>query len=319
MRFIDNIVKEYESYSPELTKREDFEEFWNRTIDLSNSVKLNANIEEVNYPSPYMKVYDLTYQGYDGTNIKGWYLIPLFVKEKKLPCLIQYHGFTCGRGLPHEYMSWVMMGMAVVVVECRLQGGDTGSNVMYEGGLFMNVNSLGILDKEKYYYRAVYMDAMRAIDFAMADSRIDKKKIVLNGGSQGGALVMAIAALDDRASLAMADVPSNSNIEARIEGEHGSFSCLTDYIRRFPDRIDKVYDTISYFDTMNMAEKIKCPVLASVGLKDTTCPAKLYYATYNRITAKKQMEVYPFNGHDGCGNVHMQKKLEFLKKYTMIG
>jgi cephalosporin-C deacetylase len=59
-------------------------------------------------------------------------------------------------------------------------------------------------------------------------------------------------------------------------------------------------------------------VLASVGLKDNICPAKHYYATYNRITAPKEIEVYPFNGHDGCGNVHMQKKLEFLKKHNMI-
>lgn len=319
MKYIDDRIKEYESYMPELTKKKDFDEFWDRTIALSKSVELNAKLEEQEYPSPYIRVYDLTYDGYDGTKIKGWFLIPMFTKTKKLPCLIHYHGFTGGRGVPHDYMSWLMMGMAVVAVECRLQGGDTGSNADYEGGLFQNVNSLGIMDKENYYYRAVYMDCMRAIDFVASNEKIDSSRIVLHGASQGGALVMAMAALDDRPKLAMADVPSNSNIEARIEGEHGSFACLTDYLRRFPDRVDAVYDTISYFDTMNMADKIKCPVLASVALKDNICPAKYYYATYNRITAPKEIVVYPFNGHDGCGNVHMQKKLEFLNRYTMIG
>lgn len=319
MRFIEDRVKEYESYIPELTKKVDFDEFWEKTIALSKSVDLNAKLTECDYPSPYIKVYDLTYQGYDGTSIKGWFMIPLFAKKKKLPCLIQYHGFTGGRNLPHEYMPWLMMGMAVVAIECRLQGGDTGSNVEYTGGLVTNVNSLGILDKDKYYYRAVYMDCMRAIDFAVSNEMIDSAQIVLHGASQGGALVMAMAALDNRPALAMADVPSNSNIEARIEGEHGSFTCLTDYLRRFPERWEQVYETVSYFDTMNMADKIKCPVYASVALKDSTCPAKCYYATYNRITSSKEIEVYPFNGHDGCGNVHMQKKIEFLKKYSIIG
>ncbi|BCN31616.1 acetylxylan esterase [Anaeromicropila herbilytica] len=319
MRFVDDRKKEYELYLPELTKREDFEEFWRQTITLSKSVTLGVTLEKVDYPSPYVDVYDLTYKGYDGTDIKGWYMIPKFTKSEKLPCLIHYHGFTNGRNLPHEYMPWIMMGMVVIVMECRLQGGDTGSNVNYPGGLFHNVNSLGILDKSKYYYRAVYMDAMRAIDFAVSCENVDSSKIILHGASQGGALVMAMAALDERAALAIADVPSNSNIEARIEGEHGSFQCLTDYIRRYPNRWDTVYETVSYYDTMNMADKIKCPVLASVALKDNICPAKCYYATYNRITAQKDIVVYPFNGHDGCGMVHMQKKLEFIKEHRMIG
>jgi cephalosporin-C deacetylase len=319
MKYVDDKKREYESYLPKLTKREDFDEFWSQTITLSKNVSLGATLEKVDYPSPYVKVYDLTYKGYDGTDIKGWYLIPQFTKREKLPCLIHYHGFSGGRNLPHEYMSWVMMGMAVIVMECRLQGGDTGSNVDYSGGLITNVNSLGILDKNQYYYRAVYMDAMRAIDFAVSCDNLDPSKIVLHGCSQGGGLVMAMAALDDRPALAIADVPSNSNIEARIEGEYGSFRCLTDYIRRYPNRWETVYDTVSYFDTMNMADKISCPVFTSVGLKDDICPAKNYYATFNRITSTKEIVIYPFNGHDGCGMVHMQRKLEFIKEHDMIG
>lgn len=318
MKFIDERIKEYESYKPPLTKRDDFEDFWEKTLTLSKSVNLNEKLIECEYPSPYMKVYDLTYQGYDGTPVKGWFLLPLFTTEEKLPCLIHYHGFTGGREYPSQYAPWIIMGMAVIVIDCRLQGGDTGSNIGYPGGLITNVNSLGILDKENYYYRAIYMDCIRAVDFAVSSKYVDSSRIVLHGSSQGGALVMATAALDNRATLAMADVPSNSNIEARIEGEFGSFSCLADYLRRYPERLDEVYKTVSYFDTMNMADKITCPVFASVGLKDNTCPAKCYYATYNRITTEKEIMVYPFNGHDGCYSVHMEKKLEYLKKHSII-
>jgi cephalosporin-C deacetylase len=315
MKYVDDRINEYETYMPELTKREDFDTFWEKTLNLSRAASLNATITEYPYPSPYVKVYELTYEGYDGTVIRGWYLLPSFLKKEQYPCLIHYHGFSGDRGRPHNFMHWVLMGMAVVSVECRLQGGETGSNAVYEGGLFQNVNSLGVLNKDTYYYRSVYMDCLRAVDFAVSREEVDNSQIVLHGASQGGALVMAVAALDDRPALAMADVPSNSNIEARIEGEHGSFACLAEYIRRYPERQERIYETVSYFDTMNMADRIHCPVLASVALKDMVCPAKCYYATYNRIPSDKDIKVYPFNGHDGCGNVHMEYKLNFLKRY----
>ena len=63
---------------------------------------------------------------------------------------------------------------------------------------------------------------------------------------------------------------------------------------------------------MNMAHQIKCEVLASVGLKDTICPAKLYFATYNRITSPKEIRIYPFNGHEGGTATQNEVKLRWL-------
>lgn len=317
-------IEALESYRPALTKRADFDAFWQETKALSDRTPLEAALIKQQYPSPHVEVYDLEYKGYDGTPVHGWYLVPAFLhrggqEPGKLPCMVCYHGFSGSRSIPSEYAQWVLMGLCVVAVDCRLQGGDTGSLTGYPGALTGNVNSLGVMDKYQYYYRAVYMDCRRAIDFAVSRPEVDAGRIVLQGGSQGGALTMAMAALDDRAALALADVPSNSNIEARIEGEHGSFACLAEYLRRYPERMDKVYETMSYFDTMNMADQITCPVLASVCLKDNICPARCYYATYNRIRSEKEIGVYPFNGHDGGGMAHAARKLEFLAKHGMIG
>lgn len=76
--------------------------------------------------------------------------------------------------------------------------------------------------------------------------------------------------------------------------------------------------TLSYFDTMNHAEHITCPVYASVALKDNICPAECFFAAYNRITAPKQITIYPFNGHDGARHIHWQKKLEYLQNMGII-
>ncbi len=315
MRYIEKFEKDLYTYLPPLTKRPDFDDFWKNTLEITRKTPLNSKLELYDYPSRHVKVYSISYNGFDETRIHGWYIVPQFTEGQKLPCLINYHGYTDDRGMPADFMQWITMDMCVISVDCREQCGETGNTASYSHGSTQSVVCKGILDKNEYYYRAVYMDCVKAIDFACAQPEIDSDKIVIHGASQGGGLGTAVCALDERPFLAMLDVPSNSNIERRIEGSNGSFSNVTDYLKRFSHRTERVFETLSYFDTMNMSEKIKCRVLASVGLKDQVCPAIMFFASYNRIQSSKTIEIYPFNGHEGGGRVHNEKKLRFLKEY----
>ena len=317
MGFMEKNRLDNESYLPELTRRPDFTAFWDRTRAISQANPLCPESREVPSRFPGVRLFDITYHGFDNTPIHGWMMLPKMKEGERIPCLIHYHGFTGSRGMPWDFAPWLLKGLAVLSMDVRDQGGDTGSLAGSSQGHVTNVACKGILDKDEYYYRAVYMDCVKAIDFALTLPEIDPDRIVINGASQGGALGMAVSALDTRPALVMVDVPSNSNLEARVEGAHGAFASVTDYLKRFPEKLSQAYETLSYFDTMNMAEWIRCPVLASVALKDTTCPARCYYATYNRITAPKQMDVYPFNGHEG-GAPQMGKKLDYLVQYGIV-
>lgn len=314
MGYVEGKRKELEQYLPELTRKEDFFEFWESTIAEAQSVPLRPERKEIDYPVRSVRVYDISYNGMDETRIHGWLIVPTFLGREKYPCLINYHGFTGSRGTPAGFMHFAAMGMAVLAVDCRDQGGKTGNNANYSHGFLANVASKGVHDKHEYYFRHVYMDCLKAIDFACAQADIDADRIVIDGGSQGGALGMAVVALDSRPKLAMVDVPSNSNLVARVEGNHGAFGAVTEYLRRHPDQTDLVMDNLSYFDTMNMAERIQCPVLASVALKDEICPPQMYYATYNRITTEKEIHIYPFNGHEGGGSKQTEVKLAHLRR-----
>lgn len=314
MAYLDEKRKELEAWKPPLTRQPDFDRFWERTLAQAKAVPLRPERVPRAYPSPYVKVFDVAYNGFDETRIHGWLILPTFAGEKPLPCLIHYHGFTGDRGMPDQYMQWVTMGMAVLAVDCREQGGCTGNQAAYtSSGMVTNVVTKGILDPDEYYYRAVYMDCVKALDFAESCPEIDPSRLVVEGGSQGGALGMAVCALDCRPRLGIVNVPSNSNLEERVTGRYGSFASVNDYLRRHPDDLEQAFATLSYFDTMNLAERIRCPILASVGLCDPVCPAKCYFATYNRITAPKQIVLYPFNEHDGAGAVHMERELQFVR------
>ena len=78
------------------------------------------------------------------------------------------------------------------------------------------------------------MDCLKAIDFACAQKETDALNIIVSGASQGGALGLAVCALDDRPTLALVDVPSNSDIQRRVEGRYGSFEGLRTTSRRIP-------------------------------------------------------------------------------------
>ncbi|NLO36014.1 MAG: acetylxylan esterase [Clostridiaceae bacterium] len=315
MTYLEDKIAELSAYLPPLTREADFDLFWETTRTQADAVSLDARRTPCSYPIPSIAVSDIQYSGFDGTPIHGWLIVPTWRPASQLPCLIHYHGFTGNRGLPCDFTAWTSLGVAVLSIDCRQQAGDTGTRAVLSSGCTQSVVCQGILDPKEYYFRAVYMDCLRAIDFAAAQPEIDPGRIILEGGSQGGALGMAVSALDDRPWLAMVDVPSNSLLHERVSNAHGSFSAVTDYLKIHAHLTDQVFRTLSYFDTMNLADRIRCPLLASVALNDTTCPAKFYFASYNRITSPKEIAVYPFNGHEGGRNVQLQRKLQFLAGY----
>lgn len=317
MQWLDEKIRELEQFRPPLTRRPDFDAFWQRTREQANRVALRPERQQVDYPISSMKVFDISYCGFDDTPIHGWLIIPDNGPDHtndlgQYPCLIHYHGFTGSRGRPLDFAAWTGMGVAVLSIDCRDQGGSTGNRQPTVSGSTQSVVCRGILDPETYYFRSVYMDCIKAIDFACVQPEVDPRRIIIEGGSQGGALGMAVCSLDDRPWLAMVDVPSNSLLDERVIHAHGSFSAVTDYLKGHPEETSQALTTLSYFDTMNMAGQIRCPVLASVGLNDQTCPARCYYASYNRINSPKQIRVYPFNGHEGGHNIHFEEKLRFL-------
>lgn len=307
-------IRKMQEHLPELTRRADFDAFWQETLEENKTPALNVRMEKQDYPSPYVDVYHVTYAGFHGVPIRAWLLVPAFLPQEKLPCLIQYHGFGNHKGWPAGLMHWVMMGLCVLAPDARGQSGESG-NEGFDGGSTTNLTTCGILNRYQYYYRGLYMDALRALDVVGSLPFADPGRIIVRGISQGGALSLAVSALDKRPSLALASVPSNCEIERRVEGRYGAFSAVNDYLRKHPDQLEQAYETLSYFDLMNMAERITCPVCASVALEDKTCPALCFYAAYNRILSPKEITHYPFNEHEGAREFHLEKELKRIRHW----
>ena len=126
--------------------------------------------------------------------------------------------------------------------------------------------------------------------------------------SQGGGISLAVAALDRRPKLAMPEVPYLCHYRRALEvTDRDPYQEIALYCHRYPDREEQAFKTLSYFDNLNLADKIRCPVLASVGLQDLITPPSTIFAAYNRISAEKEIRVYPYGGHESFPTHHVHK------------
>lgn len=311
----DMSLEELKKYKPALTRQADFEEFWTYTKTLLDEEPVSWNLRRVDYPCERAEVYELTYSGYKGCTIRGWYARP---SEKGVyPGLVWYHGYNWNfDGGIHETVNLALHGYAAFGMLCRGQQGSE-DNIGTPHGHESGWMTKGVLDKDAYYYRGVYMDAVRAVEVLAGFEDVDSKRIGVIGGSQGGGLSLAAAALSDIPAAAVSIHPFLSHYQRSVDiAMAGPYAEIHEFFRRnsSPEIEAKTFETLSYFDVMNLAPMVKCPTLMSSGLTDDITPPSTVFAVYNHLQTDKDIKVYRYFGHEYTP-AFQSEKLGFLQKH----
>jgi cephalosporin-C deacetylase len=306
----------------------DFDSFWEETLAESNRArKGRAEFSAVTDKGlELIAAEDVTFSGYLGQAVKGWFLRPADwdVKKKgKLPCVVHYIGYGGGRGIPQEHLIWPSGGFATLVMDTRGQGsawnvGATADDAPAgsAGPQIPGFMTKGIQSREGYYYRRVFADAIGALAAAAEHPMVDAERIAVTGSSQGGGISIAAAALaGKRVKLCMADVPFLCNFQrATTIVDTDPYNEIARYCKTHRGASESVYKVLSYFDGIHFAPKISAKCFFSVALMDTICPPSTVYAAYNRIKSQKQMVVYDFNNHEGGGPFQQAAKVRWAKE-----
>lgn len=319
MSFFDFPLEQLTVYKPDRSEPADFDAFWTETLAEARQHPLDPVFERVDLGLRQVEVYDVTYSGYGGQRIKGWYLRPAGVSGP-LPCVVRYIGYGGGRNSPLQWLTWPAAGYAAFVMDTRGQGsvwspGDTpdlpdGANPFSPG--FM---TQGVLNPRTYYYRRVFTDAARAIEAARSREDVDGAKIAVEGGSQGGGIAIAAAALVPDIGAAMPDVPFLCHFR-RAVGLTNTYPYqeIVQYLVAHRDHEERVFSTLDYFDGVNLAARITAPCLFSTALMDETCAPSTVFAAYNQINAPKDIRVYKYNGHEGGALFQAETQIAWLQQ-----
>jgi cephalosporin-C deacetylase len=287
------------------TRAPDFEDFWRGRKRELAGVDPEFKVTRYDTSASGVDVYLVEMRSYGHVKIRGWYTVPR--KPGPHPAILSVPGYTSA-------MRPFMNRKNVATLALNPRGhGNSKDDVDPKGGEYMFLG-FDPAHPENYVYAGAYMDCIRAVDFLASRPEIDASRIGVEGGSQGGGLSFATAALDRRIAFCAADIPWLGDWVGYLQAERWG---RDNYPKLFGDHPGLTYGGInrflSYFDTMNMAGWISCPVLMSVGLQDDVCPPRTSFATYNAVRSPKEYRVYPLAGH-GVPREHERLKDRWMAR-----
>jgi cephalosporin-C deacetylase len=313
----DMPVAEMRSYAPHLREPADLDAFWAATLEEARSHDIAATFAPVESGLTVIRTFDVTFAGFGGTPIRAWLHLPAGATAP-LPVVVEYIGYGGGRGLAHERVLWAAAGYAHFVMDTRGQGsawsvGDTPDPDASGAPSHPGFMTQGILDPATYYYRRIFTDAVRAIEAARMHPSVDPARVAATGGSQGGAISLAVAALVPDLSAVAPDVPFLCDFPRAVTiADTDPYAEVARYLKAHRDQTDRVLETLSYFDVAIHAGRAKVPALFSVGLMDETTPPSTVYAAFNRYAGPKEIVEYPFNNHEGGEGFHDMRKMHWF-------
>lgn len=158
----------------------------------------------------------------------------------------------------------------------------------------------GMESKDTYYYKDVYVGCARAVDFLCSLPEWDGRNVIVTGGSQGGALTIVTAALNEKVTFCAPFYPALCDLTGFLHHRAGGWpKFFTSFYK--DGQIDipqqQAVETLQYFDVVNFARLLKVPTFMSWGYNDDTCSPTSVWAAWNVITAPKQKDITPSSGH----------------------
>ncbi len=283
--------------TPTVGQPADFTAYWQRAKDELAKIPMDARMTLLpERCTETVNVYHVNLQNFRvGTRLYGILCVPK--KEGKYPAILQVPGAGA-----RQYTGDIANAEKGFIT---FQIGIHGIPVNMDAGVYTNLMAGPIAgywnynldDKDRYYYKRVYLGCVRANDFIVSLPQYDGKNLGVIGGSQGGALSIVTAALDPRVQYLAAYYPALSDMTGYLNKRAGGWPHLFDKNNlAFNNKKEKI-ETVGYYDVVNFARQLKIPGYYSYGFNDEVCPPTSMYASYNVITSPKELLIVQETGH----------------------
>ncbi len=282
---------------PTTTLPDDFSEFWDQAKQEASEIPIDAKMTLLpDRCTENTNVFHVSIQNYkEDSRIYGMLAIPK--KEGKYPALLRVPGAGVRPYAPAIEMAekgiiTFKIGIHGIPVNMDPEVYNNMRKAAVDHYWFYNLD-----DRDRYYYKRVYLGCLRAIDFIFSLPQFDGERLAVNGGSQGGALSIVTAALDSRVKWLAAYYPALCDVTGYLNGRAGGWPHMFNEANaNFNVKDDKI-ETSRYYDVVNFARNINIPGYYTWGYNDLTCPPTSMYAAYNVIPGEKELFLALDTGH----------------------
>lgn len=296
-----------------------FMDFWKNNIKEASEFPLKYTKEKAEeYCTEKIDCYLIKLQlNNRGQAVYGYLFYPKNAKPESCPVVLSPPGAgikTIKEPLRHKYyaeegfirLEFEIHGLNPTMSEEQFKEISNAFNGK-ENGYLTN----GLDNKDNYYMKRVYLSCLRCIDLLTSLPEWDGKNVIVQGGSQGGALAMITAGLDKRVTACVVNHPALSDMAGYMAGRTGGYPHF--FRTRGMDTKEKL-ETMSYYDVVNFARLIKAATFMTWGFNDNTCPPTTSYAVYNTLECSKEALITPINEHWTSEETE-RGHLEWIKKH----
>ncbi len=303
MPLIDMPLVELETYQGRNPRPADHEAYWERALKEMRAVDPAVELVPARFQTPFAECFHLYFTGVRGARVHAKLLRPRGT-QRKHPALLEFHGYTGNSGDFASKLGWVAAGLVVASLDCRGQGGQSEDSGGVKGTTHHGHIIRGLLDgPDNLLFRHIFLDTAELARIVMSMPEVDAEHVSAHGGSQGGALTLACAALEPRVKRLAPVFPFLCDYQRVWEMDlaEGAYAELRTFFRHHDpthERIAEWFEKLGYIDLQHLAPRIRGEVLMAVGLMDKICPPSTQFAAYNKIAAKKQRVIYPDFAHE---------------------
>jgi len=285
-----------EDIKPTTEMPADFVDFWENAKAENAKMPMDARLKLLPERSTEKaNVYELNLQNHRGSRVYGILCVPN--TRGKYPAKLK----VPGAGVRPYNGDAREAEQGVITLEIGIHGVPvTMEKVVYDnlaagalsGYAFNNWDN-----RESVYYKRVYLGCVRAIDYLFSMDKFDGKNLVVQGGSQGGALAIITASLDKRVTGLVSFYPALSDLTGYLHNRAGGWPHLFRNTKDDPAVLKKKVETAAYYDVVNFARNLTVPGFYSFGYNDMVCAPTSTFSAYNVITAPKTLFLVPETAH----------------------
>lgn len=303
MPLIDMPLEELRQYQGCSPKPNDFEEYWQRAIAELDATPPEVELVAADYVHPAADCYDMYYTGVGGSRIYAKLLIPKNI-TKPAPASLHFHGYAGKSADWGHYIEYAAAGFVTAAMDARGQAGKSENIESVSGNTYKGQIIRGLSDHpDKLVFRNIFLDTAQLARIIMDMPEVDETRVGASGGSQGGALTIACAALEPRLCKAAPCYPFLCDYKRvwDMDLDMKAYEELRTYFRYYDPKHkkeDEIFTKLGYIDLQFLAPRIKADVLMFTGLMDDVCPPSTQFAAFNKMTCKKDVVIYPDFGHE---------------------